>query len=112
MDVGVKVGGNGLTQAWCGLGQNAAGTSERVGQAFAHVSDDQLQRGQAIEQAGNDKAQSVEARFGVPTPARDGEQVAELAGKAGEVGLADRLGRWCRVKVYGNLKLSGSLKDG
>jgi hypothetical protein len=69
-------------------------------------------RGQAIEQAGNDKAQSVEARFGVPTPARDGEQVAELPGKAGEVGLADRLGRRCRVKVYGNLKLSGSLKDG
>jgi hypothetical protein len=37
--------------------------------------------------------------------------VAELSGKAGEVGLADRLGRRCGVKVNGSLEVSSSLKD-
>ncbi len=31
MNVALKVGGDGLTKAWCGLGEDAAGTGKRVG---------------------------------------------------------------------------------
>jgi hypothetical protein len=75
------------------------------------MADDELQRRQAVEEARNDEAEVMKARLSVPAPARDGEKEAEFTGKAGIIGLADRLGRRRRVEVDGNTKMSGGLKD-
>jgi hypothetical protein len=47
----------------------------------------------------------------VPAPAGNGEKEAEIAGKAGIIGLANRLGRRRRVEVDGHPEMRGSFKD-
>src|ERR1035437_10241396 len=91
--------------------ENAAGAGERIGQTFSDMANDELQRGQAIEETGDDEAEGMKAGLSVPAPARDGEKEAEFTGKAGIISLADRLGRRRGVEVNGNIKMSRSLKD-
>ena len=55
--------------------EDAVGPRECVGNAFAHVADDDLEVGQAIEDAGENEAQGMEAVFCVPAPAGDGESI-------------------------------------
>ena len=55
-----------------GGGEDAVGARESVGDTFAHVTDDDLEVGQAVENSSDDKTQEVEAEFGVPAPTGDG----------------------------------------
>jgi hypothetical protein len=111
VNVGLEVIGDRLAKMRRGVRQDAAGAGERIGQAFPHVADNELQSGQAIEEAGDDEAEGMKAGLSVPAPARDGEKKAEFTGKAGIIGHADRLGRRRGVEVDGNSKMSGGLKD-
>ena len=63
------------------------------------MANDQLEVWQAIEDAGDDEAKSMQGRFGVPSPACDRKQVTGLPRQAGEVGVSDRLRRRTRVKI-------------
>lgn len=54
------------------------------------MADDELQCGQTIEETRDDEAEGMKA--GLSMPASDGEKEAEFTGKAGIIGLADRLG--------------------
>jgi len=111
VNVGLEIIGDRLAKMWRGVSEDAAGAGERIGQAFPHVADNELQSGQAIKEAGDDEAQGMKAGLSVPAPARDGEKKAEFTGKAGKISLADRLGRRRGVEVEGNTKMSRSLKD-
>jgi len=97
---------------FAGGGKNAVGACECVGDAFAHVTDDDLQCGQAVEDAGDDEAQRVEAGFGVPSPTGDREWHGDCGVEAGEVDGHDG-GRWRRgVNVDGDLECGGGFEDG
>jgi hypothetical protein len=107
----LEVIGDRLAKMRRGVREDAAGAGERIGQTFPHMADDELQRGQAIEETGDDEAEGMKAGLSVPAPARDGEKEAEFTGKARKIGLADRLGRRRGVEVDGNTEMSRSLKD-
>ena len=109
--IGLEVIGDRLAKVRRGVRQDAAGAGERVGQAFPHVADNELQSGQAIEEAGDDEAEGMKAGLSVPAPARDGEKKAEFPGKAGIIGHADRPGRRRGMEIDRNSKMSGGLKD-
>jgi hypothetical protein len=61
------------------------------------MADHELQRGQAIEEAGDDEAESMKAGLSVPAPASDGEKDARFTGKAGMGGGGTALGHCITV---------------
>ena len=67
VNVGLEVVGDGLVKIRRGMREDAAGAGQRIGQTLPHVAEDELQRGQAIKEAGNDEAQGMKAGLGVPT---------------------------------------------
>ena len=111
MNVGLEVIGDRLPKVRRGVREDAAAAGERIGQTFSDMTNDELQRRQAVEEARNDEAQGMKSGLSVPAPARDGEKEAEFTGKAGIISVADRLGRRRGVEVDGNTKMSRSLKD-
>ena len=110
-DVALEVLGNGAGELRCGR-EDAARTSKRVGETFAHVADDELKFWQAIEEAGDDESEQMQGSLGVPAPAGDRQQVAEVAGQAAEVGLPHSLGRWRGMEIDRHIQRNGRLEDG
>ena len=81
-DVDVRMEGFGVTAAElvAAAGEDGVSAGEGVGQVFAHVADDELEAGEAIEEAGGDEAENVHASFDMPAPASGGEHKAEVFG--------------------------------
>ena len=76
------------------------------------MADDQLQRWQSLEEAGDDEAQQVQGGLRVPAPAGDREKVAEVAGQAAEVGLHDGVGRRRGMEIDRYVEGDGGFEDG
>jgi hypothetical protein len=53
----------------------------------------------------------MKAGLSVPAPACDGEKEAEIAGKVGIIGLANRLGRRRGVEVDRHSEMRGGFKN-
>jgi hypothetical protein len=80
VNIGLEIIGDRLAKVRCGVREDAAGASQRIGQTFSDMANDELQRRQAVEEARNDEAQGMKSGLSVPAPARDGEKEAEFTG--------------------------------